>query len=357
MKLSQIRLLSWGIALLGACACLLYGFKAYQKMKATKPNGLSPVEFKLTANIDDAKRGVLMENQRLMQALSFLMKVPPPPTPEKVVKPVEVKQVKTTAREVKPPPPIFDPKIGVVLISFDDENGRHLAFMKKEKEPSHPYLKGEYLPTDPKTKLAEIYRDHVIIKADDGRRKILYIKQAKVSNQKVVPNLAPPKATARKVIPATNKTVAAVPKTRRVPRSRKVQVNKDYGVSIIQYDDTPEGEKRFAVSNQDLKALQNQALRLMSEVSMQPAYDDSGQAKGIQLDFIADQPLAQSYGIKSGDILTHVDGKQVTNTYQAEGIYNNLGNKTRRVQMSIERGGIPFNVWFEMDDFPGTKSR
>jgi len=339
----------------GAILCLVYGVRVVGSLKNVRPESLVEVKFTLQEGLIDPHQGMLMESQRLMQALSFLTKVTPPPPVIKEPVVIKAPAVTSNAASPPPPPPPFDPKMTLVLVSYDDVDGRHLAFLNKVNDPAHPYLLGESLPSDPKTILKEIHRDHVVLVAEDGRKKMLYTKNADIEVLSR-PNSEPPTATAVRIMPS-GETVSSVPKTRRVPRSRNVEINKEYGVAVVEYDPTPDGEKRYAISENDLKALQNQALRLMSEVSMQPAYDNSGQPKGIQLDFIADEPLAKSYGIQNGDILTHVDGKQVTSTYEAEGIYNNLGSDKRRVQMSIERQGTPFNVWFEMDDFPGTPNK
>lgn len=359
MKLSQIRLLSWGAAAIGAILCLWYGFQAYKNITAMSPQEVQPVVFDEVSDTDDLTRQRMIEKNRLLSALHFLTKVDPPPVKEIQVVSAPVK-TKDTPPPPPPPPPPFDPKVKLLLVSFDDIDGNHLAFVSCDNQPSHPYLKGEKLPSKPVTVIKEIFRQSILIETEDGKKqKQIYTENAII--QKVTrSNLVPPANNSRVVVPTTDgksKTVSAVAKTRRVPRSRSVDINKAYGVSVVEYDPTPEGEARYAISEKDLKALENQKLRLLSEVFMQPAYDANGDPLGIKLDFVADDPLAKSYGIQHGDILETINGDPVTNSYQAENIYNNISSKTRRVQVGINRNGNRFNVWYEMDDFPATPDR
>lgn len=359
MKLSQIRLLSWGAASLGIFLCLFYGFKAYKNIQRMSPELVKPVVFKEVSDVDDLTKQRMIEKNRLLSALHFLTKVDPPP--QKEVKVVSAPtSTKSAPPPPPPPPPPFDPKLKLLLVSYDDVDGNHLAFVSCENKPSHPYLKGEKLPSKPVTVIKEIYRQSIIVETEDGKKqRQIYTENAII--QKVTrSNLVGPDNNSRVVVPTPDgktKSVATVAKTRRVPRSRSVDINKEYGISVVEYDPTPDGEKRYAISEKDLKALENQKLRLLSEVFMQPAYDDNGDPLGIKLDFVADEPLAKAYGIQNGDVLETINGKPVTNSYQAENLYNNISSKTRRVQVGINRGGSRFNVWYEMDDFPATPDR
>ena len=362
MKLSQIRLLSWGIALLGAFVCVLYGLKAYRNLESTYPNAVQPVEFLELTEIPDQNEKERLGRERLMQALAFITKVTPPPPPLKTVEKVTVKAPEPPPPPLTPPPSPFDPKLTLLMVAWDENVNNRYAFVKHEKESAHPFVEGDKLPANnekEQTTLKKVFRDSILVVNEEGQQKQIYTASAiiqKVARSRVVPAAK----TAVINVPDKNggtKKVSTVPKTRRVPRSRSVNINKDYGISIVEYDQTPDGEKRFAISKKDLKTLQNQSLRLMSEVFMQSAYNDNGDPMGIKFDFVSDEPLAKQYGIQNGDILTHVDGNQVTDAYQAEGIYNNINSKTRRVQISLLRGGTPINIWFEMDDFPGTPNR
>jgi type II secretory pathway component PulC len=322
------------------------------------PEQAQPVVFNEVSDTDDLTKQRMIEKNRLLSALHFLTKVDPPPQKEIVVVSAPKTEPKS-APPPPPPPPPFDPKIKLLLVSYDDIDGNHLAFVSCEDKPSHPYLVGEKLPSKPVTVIKEIYRQSILVVTEDGKkRKQIYTQNAII--QKVTrSNLNPPDKNSRVVVPTKNgsKSVSVVAKTRRVPRSRSVDINKEYGVSIVEYDPTPDGEKRYAISQKDLKALENQKLRLLSEVFMQPAYDGNGDPLGIKLDFVADNPLAKSYGIQNGDVLETINGKQVTDAYQAESLYTNISSKTRRVQVGINRGGSRFNVWYEMDDFPATPDR
>jgi S1-C subfamily serine protease len=126
-----------------------------------------------------------------------------------------------------------------------------------------------------------------------------------------------------------------------------------YGINVVEYNPTEEGHQRFAINEKDLKTLENQALRLMSEVAPSPSLDANGNPNGIRLDFLSEEPLAKQYGIRSGDVLTQINNKPVTNEMEAQAIYDGLGGDTRVVPFRVLRDEKEIIIYLEMDDFPG----
>lgn len=360
MKLSQIRLLAWGGSMAVSAAC---GLGAWSMMQQAPTRA----QFQVLSWVPDApelpdQRQVRrLSNQRLMTALQFLTKVE-----EQIVEPEPV--VVDTPVVEEPPKEELKVDVQLALINYDTEGGRHLAFLRKGREPAHPYLEGEDLGTAPSSRLKKIALDHVVLVAHDGREKVLYLKGVAKVEDKVSSDITRVRARTATVTPSREPEVTATPEKlpgrarvapdpsvhrRYVPKTRDVSFIEDYGVSVVEYNPTEEGYRRFAVSDKDLKNLENQALRLMAEVAPSPSLDADGNPNGIRLDFLTEEPLAKSYGIRSGDVLTKVNGKSVTNDMEAQAIYDELGGKTRVVPIDILREGKTIRVYFEMDDFPG----
>jgi type II secretory pathway component PulC len=298
-----------------------------------------------------------MSNQRLMTALSFLTKVEPPPVVEKVVNTPPPEDV------VEAPVEALELDIELALISYDETDGRHLAFLRKEREPAHPFLLDEEIGTSPPATLTKIERDHVVITSSDGKEMTLYLKGVKKLNASSVSPIRRGGAVARTVpTPAPVQQNLEVPKPqsktstpsrRYVPRHRNVTFVDEYGINVVEYNPTEEGHRRFAINEKDLKSIEGQALRLMSEVAPSPSIDANGNPNGIRLDFLTEEPLAKRYGLRSGDVLTEVNGKSVTNEMEAQNIYDQLGNNVRVVPVKLLRGENPVIIYLEMDDFPG----
>jgi type II secretory pathway component PulC len=216
---------------------------------------------------------------------------------------------------------------------------------------------GDDLGAVPPSKLTEIHRDHVIIKSDNGKVLKLYLKGVDRSSTSKVSPVVRTGSVARVVPVPPKPTPQSAPSKkvsrRYVPKSRNVEFLDAYGINVVEYNPTEEGHRRFAINEKDLKTLENQALRLMSEVAPSPSLDANGQPNGIRLDFLTDEPLAKQYGLRSGDVLTEVNNKPVTNEMEAQAIYDGLGGDTRVVPFRVLRGEKEIIIYLEMDDFPG----
>jgi type II secretory pathway component PulC len=348
MKLSQIRILSWGSSMAIVAAC---GIGSLLVIQGVQNQGLivvpnwRPQEIEVTGAAELSR----LSNQRLMGALSFLTKVEPPPIPDKVPEPVSDKPVDEVIETL-----VLD--IELALISYDDREGRHMAFLRKARDPAHPYMVGDDLGAVPPSKLTEIHRDHVIIKSDNGKVLKLYLKGVDRSSTSKVSPVVRTGSVARVVPVPPKPTPQSAPSKkvsrRYVPKSRNVEFLDAYGINVVEYNPTEEGHRRFAINEKDLKTLENQALRLMSEVAPSPSLDANGQPNGIRLDFLTDEPLAKQYGLRSGDVLTEVNNKPVTNEMEAQAIYDGLGGDTRVVPFRVLRGEKEIIIYLEMDDFP-----
>jgi len=363
MKLSQIRTLSWGGSLVLSALFAGLSFQVVSKVG----NLPKPTQLKWTPSLPDVssiEEQELMGQQAILNALSFITKRPPPVV---VSKPPPRLPTKEVPVEVVPTGKILD-DAKVTLIAYDDKGGEHVAFIKNGFKASQPFFENDGLNTSPASRVSRIFRDHVILEDDKGRKQTLYLgeggKTARGGTGATTPVKrvsTPPKPVPAKIeeapkVAATNK-VPAPPKQRYVPSWRKATQNQDYGINVVEYSPAPDGSRRFAISDKDLKILESQPLRMMSEVLPSTAYDGSGKPMGIRLDFISQNALAKSYGVQDGDIVTHLNGKAIADENQAMKFYEGLDNKTRTVTPTIQRNGKSFNVIFEMDDFPSAPKR
>jgi type II secretory pathway component PulC len=298
-----------------------------------------------------------------MSALSFITKVEPPPAPVVTKAPDVIEVAEPIVEEKK----ALDFGYTLILISYDQKGGRHLAFLNKERKGTHPYLLGESVDSFPVAKIVEIHPDRVLLRSDDGREQTLTLEKknvntsfSKVNSVSSVKRTTPKTSSPPKTVKTTQPpkpTNNAKRQRRTVPQWRNVEVDSNYGISIVKYSPDQEGNDRFAISQKDLRTVQQQGLRLLSEVAPSVAYDDGGNAMGVRLDFVAEEPLAKQYGIRNGDVMTSLNGTPVRNEADAQSFYDSLGGNERVVKVGIQRGETKVNVIFEMDDFPGVSQQ
>lgn len=365
MKLSQIRNLSWGASLAGVGLC---GFLTYQTVNHVlhRPEPVVTAWTPSPPNAEEVIAQDIMGRKAIITALEAITKQ------ERIEVPIKAAKVAPTQapeKEKKPSGELNHKDLKVTLIAFDDKGGRHMAFLKKGHDPSHPYFAGDDLHLNPPTILKEIYKDYVVLESTDGRTQTITLHnaarnsssgQASVrSTRSTTPPRKIKKKEEAKTEPAKKRQENRTASKRKdkkhqrfVPKWRKENTIDNYGITVVEYAPTKDGARRFAISQEDLKLLESQPLRLMSEIQPMPVYSDTGDPKGIQLNFLASDPLAKAYGIQDGDVVTHVNGKAVTSQQEAMGIYDGLGNNVRYVPVDIDRGGYKVRIIAEMDDFP-----
>lgn len=352
MKLSHIRSLSWGISLTGAALCSTGAYKTFEAGISLTPLSLqawSPPEPDYT---ELEKKSHLSENE-IKNALAVIMKRKPLPQPPS--NPSET-------GPVTPPPP--DPpkplNMLVQLIAWDDsELARHMVFIEYTQLPkmSAPYFEGELIFGGP-DRLRLIERERVAVERKDGS--LIWLSPQKPEIVGSVSDLEP---VLRIEVPPEHETTLNPPPPpvengvdkyvqRTVPTDRKVTRDENYGIDIIQYDTNDDRIKRFAISESDRIKLEKDKYRLMADINPELAYDANGVVIGIKVMFLTDSPLLGKFGIQQADILTHIDDIQVTSADQVLKIHESIQTTQRRVRLKFLRNASPFNVIFEMDDFP-----
>lgn len=358
MKLSQIRNLSWTAALV---AIAISGYFITNILKKTRSFQHIGIEKWTEPKVDTTKYDDIskMSDHDLKRALHFITKRTPPPPPPK---PDKKPPVAETVVQEAPKPEVFKPSMKLTLIAYDDKpNPRHCAFIIS-KRYAHPYFIGDTIEGSDST-LAEVHQNYVIVKNSRGVPAKLTIEFKKSTAVNSVGNLV--KAVAR-VVPRVEKKTPPKPpvpkpnvsktenKTihRTVPKWRRATANTDYGINVIEYTPEADGSRRFAISDNDLKKLENNKFRLMTEASPEVAYDASGVPIGIKVVFNTETALLGKYGIKDGDILTHIDDTKVSSTEQGMKLYENMDKNTRRVKVQMRRNNRPITMFLEMDDFP-----
>jgi hypothetical protein len=357
LKLSQIRNLSWTVALCSAGICGFYTYKtATTKITVPKIREWVPSEPELD-DFDQAKR---MSEQRLMNALAFLTKIDVPPpivinkTPTVTKTPVKV--------PVAPVPTILNLPIQLTFIAYNEESQRHVAFIKAERFFGHPYFEGEkIMDLEQDVHVAKITQTYVIVKDKRGLEQKLELKKTAIKSFYTLPA-----KTIRSEIfkPAVHKPVAAPTakpsqknKFRIVPRTRNKALDEKYGINIVEYNKGEE-DKRYAISDADKNKLETRKLELLSEINANPAYDNSGNPVGIKIDFMVDDPLLKKYNFNNGDIVTHINDKQVKSVADGQNLYDKLTPTDRRVKIEkLDKNNRKMIIYLEMDDFPNVPQR
>jgi len=361
LKLSQIRNLSWTLALCSAGICGFYTYKtATTKISVPKVREWIPSDPEID-DIDEAQR---MSEQKLMNALAFLTKidVPPPPPPKRNI-PVQNNTPKT------PPPPPLPTKLNLPItltfIAYNEESQRHVAFIKAERFFGHPYFKGEkIMDIDQEAHIHEITQSYVIVKDKRGLEQKLELKKTAIKFAYTPPRKAIPSAILRPAVhkPQQPKGDPAAKKSKKnqfriVPRTRNKSFDKKYGINIIEYNKGEE-DKRYAISDADKNKLEKRKLELLSDINANPAYDNNGNAVGIKIDFMVDDPLLKKYNFANGDIVTHINDQPVKSVADGQKLYDKLTPTDRRVKVEkVDKNNRKMIIYFEMDDFPNVPAQ
>jgi type II secretory pathway component PulC len=361
LKLSQIKNLSWTLALCSA------GFCGFYTAKTLKGNISAPVVNKWTPAepvIDDFDKAQKMSEHKLMNALAFLTKIDEPP---KAIFIAKTNTDKAPPPPPPPPPPV-DLKLPITLtfIAYNEETGRHVAFIKENSKFGHPYFVNDsLLDIKEEAYVAEIKQSYVIVKNKQGLEQKLELKKTAVNSQygprtaRIASNILGSSNKVHKAIPKKSPTASISQKNkfRIVPKSRNVSQEESYGIKIIQYN-TDEKDKRYAISEADKNKLEKNQLRLLSEINANPSYDNNGNPVGIKLDFMVDDPLLKKYGFTNGDIVTHINDKEVKSVQDGQGIYDKLSPSDRRVKIQkVDKNKNKMIIYFEMDDFPNVPAK
>ncbi len=364
MKLSQLRALSWCVALI---ACGGFGFWAWIEIQAGMK--LSVPEFRHwdppAYNSEKITESDLLREDDIERALAIILQRTPPPIEKKLIKAEPVITIN--------PDPVEAPlNIKLALVAYDDRNEKKsMAFLFDTAKPfkQTPFFVNEKVYHTDAT-LSKIFKDHVVLRRASGKEVVLYPENAlqgatggataTVVSRPPIAKLPPPPmkepepliADAEEKPPRPPNNLARKIKFRQVPSTRSTISNERYGVTIAQYDEADPELMRFAISAEDQVKMEGQQLQLVSEQTFDIAYDSSGKVIGLKLShFNVSDPLLGQFGIKEGDILTHFNNSTVDSFEKLMGIYNTLDPKKRDVHVKLRRNEVALDIKLEMDDF------
>lgn len=358
MKLSQIRTLSWSVAMCGVSACAFLtqamirdGLRQEQKnAQAWIPKPYESQKGNEASRLSDAQ---------LDEALFIITNVPKPPPPPGTEDP-----------NYTPPPQNLN--LILKLIAFEKEGSECVSmafFEHKVTKESSPFVEGEPL-FDSGATLHKINEDTVVIRTREG--KLIEMQRDKPDGAEVpsgpgqlhIERKGPPQQDPNNQIlespPQPGEVLPGQPpspvidkiKFRTAPKTRDVSTHPDWPeVEIVEYDSGDKDVKRFGISDKGKEILEAKQLQLFQEVTGEVMFDDTGKVMGIKVIFQKDNPLIKSYGVLEGDILSHIDDMPITSVEMAMEIYQNMQPK-RRVKLQLIRNKSPMIIFFEMDDFP-----
>lgn len=365
MKLSHLKALSWTVALAAASLGGAYTARVYQDIEQASPPLPEKWEPK-KPEIDVIRDEEAMSRNQILQALAKITKTEPPPPPPP--------RNTNTA-----PPPIVEEKVEIPklelmlkLIAYDEKGGEHMVFINSPTDGTHPFIMGETV-YNTGARITEILRDSIILTLSDGQKiklKVDRVHEALAGNRFRPSPVAtvntppernvtkkdgePPKPPAQaEVVPPSAEQVI---KYRTIPRERKVSNDDRFGIDVVEYD--PGGEvKRYAISEEDKRKLEDHKWELLSQVAIEPAYGSGGSLEGLRLGYMVDDPLLKSYGFDNGDVVTHINNQPIKSQSEALDLYNKMDPNTRRVRVDLtKQSGEKRIVFLEMDDFKNHKA-
>jgi type II secretion system protein C len=104
---------------------------------------------------------------------------------------------------------------------------------------------------------------------------------------------------------------------------------------------------QWSLSRSLLATVMDNPAQLLAQLSV--TSPEAGEAKGIRIDNVTSGSLAESLGIKGGDIIREIEGRKVDSIENAIQIYQEVLNRPM-VKVEIERNGRPMSLFYEIKD-------
>lgn len=105
---------------------------------------------------------------------------------------------------------------------------------------------------------------------------------------------------------------------------------------------------RWSFSRDELTKVVSSPNELLAQVKVTP-YLEAGQVRGFRLDDVKRGSLAESLGVRSGDIIKGVEGQRLDGVERAIEIYKEVKDRPI-ISVEVERGGRPITLTYEIKD-------
>lgn len=105
---------------------------------------------------------------------------------------------------------------------------------------------------------------------------------------------------------------------------------------------------RWSFSRSEFTSVISNPSQLLAQVKVTP-YLETGQVRGFRLDDVQKGSLAESLGVKDGDIIKGVEGQRLDGVERAIEIYKEVKDRPV-ISVEVERGGRPITLTYEIKD-------
>lgn len=105
---------------------------------------------------------------------------------------------------------------------------------------------------------------------------------------------------------------------------------------------------RWSFSRSEFTSVISNPSQLLAQVKVTP-YLETGQVRGFRLDDVQKGSLAESLGVRDGDIIRGVEGQRLDGVERAIEIYKEVKDRPI-ISVEVERGGRPITLTYEIKD-------
>ncbi len=105
---------------------------------------------------------------------------------------------------------------------------------------------------------------------------------------------------------------------------------------------------RWSLPRSELASMISNPNQLLAQVKVS-SYLEAGQMKGFRLDDVQRGSLAESLGVRAGDIIKGVEGQRLDSFERAIDIYKEVMDRPV-IRVEVERGGRPVTLTYEIRD-------
>lgn len=107
-------------------------------------------------------------------------------------------------------------------------------------------------------------------------------------------------------------------------------------------------DNRWSLSRSELTSVISNPSQLLAQVKVTP-YLEAGQVRGFRLDDVKSGSLAESLGVRDGDIIKGVEGQRLDSIERTIQIYKEMKDRPM-IRVEVERGGRPITLTYEIKD-------
>jgi type II secretion system protein C len=211
---------------------------------------------------------------------------------------------------------------------------RPFAIIEDQSGEQSLYTLGDEIPNA--GKLVSVQKSRVII-LSGGQKIALDIPADQLPGGVQKVTSTPPRTGVRKPI---------VMNPAFVPRARKATANNDSDDDVPDVDVEEEGENRYSLKRDEIKAALSHSTQLFSQIRAVPSMQN-GRVNGFTLSEIEPGSVFEDLGLEDGDQLTAIDGRQLQNPAEAVGLLSTIQTRGA-IDITVMRDGRPVQLHYDI---------